>query len=440
MEMLKDITNIVYDETKYKPCRTNKYQVWVCKPTVGTIVFDLLCCQDVIKQISESFTFPSESSKILFGRYGFVNSSIFVKMLEAYGQTLRDVKNFIYKINTSNEYVICRPTGDITIVKYSYLQKNFQLLDGTEFVDIDEKVILKHSRKCNNGFIMDWIRGRHKFNTEYMALQIPQHIKGYFQTPSGGILGVNCDNGMYQGNGDMVVCDRKNDKPVFQSICVMKGAIFRDTFDNRGWGNSVGAPIDFVNVPKPPSLVKNVAEKFNTQTSTATDTAKSTRKGICLKELSKEQIPVAFIQAYCSKGSIGKYKEAITYYDLSKDRTFISLVSYLTVIMDDCTDEVWDFRFEGVVPRVTKSTYEVLLSGTYKNSLSSNDVEFRFKLKKSEPTDRKSEIQFGARGTNTALKKLASFEEIRPCLYKAILGGEIAEYMDESGNSKLLTK
>lgn len=425
MENLRDLTGVVYDKKRYKPCRRNRYNAWLCKPDIGTCIVDVVGSSRLVSCILSCEGIDNTSAKIL-KETGIVSK----KLLRLLKSNQPNIYSALAKesvvISTPIQYLVKGSSGEILIIDYHTLRSNYSIFNGTEYVDVTKELLTANAKRTKSGFVMDWVRIRYNNNkTEYMALHIPVGIKGCFNDRSGNTYYVNT-LGKCEGNGDIVLCGNFEGSPDFSNLAVIKGEIFKNTFDNRGWTKIVGTPKDFSEVPRPVSIFNLYTPK--SPKSDIKQNLANTHRGNGDTKIMNE-----FLSNYDKNENVSKLGNYIS--DVASAK-LNKLAEYLFLVVNDCAEENWHFKYSETVIGSNDNTSFVVLQGRYKTTLN-KDVLVKFNLM----VHFDGSMSIIAKGADkVGIKNTLDFESIRPCMYKAVLGGELSEYFDESGNSKLLTR
>lgn len=191
--------------SSYKPARKKQYTIWCCMPAIGTKVHN----------------------------------------------TLEDAN---YATNEKQRFVLSGTRGEMWVINVDKLAKTYTFGDGTPITPQSLKA------KQKDG-VIDWFQVKTITDNDatLFATFVPAKYQFQVQTSWGAVLNAN-RVGIPHGKGDFVLCGNNNGYPNVNDKWVVNGAVFADTYDNRGWGeyldttNSVeGAP------PKP--TVKVTASK-----------------------------------------------------------------------------------------------------------------------------------------------------------------------------------
>lgn len=202
----------------YRRCKKLSYDVWLCLPPRGTIVFnkleDLGNLPNEIEELSKRFFLTREEllkypSDIQF-------------RAKIAGYTIGDIFDIAV-------YGVC---GQFYGTTYADVSRCYQVLSGGDSVSFST-TLLKQSRVINGEQCLDWVKARYTpQDTDYWACFVPESERTTLATLYNTVIEVNTP-GVPHGKGDFVVCPDKNGSPDFNSRVVVNGLVFAKTFSSR---------------------------------------------------------------------------------------------------------------------------------------------------------------------------------------------------------------
>lgn len=250
----------------YRNCKKKQYEIWVCKPPIGTVVFNRLEHAKAILQLKQLN---------LKGLVGDTENYTWFKPPVNGGSTLIEVKaynkvvSFVnqtklgYVINERQPFVLCGLMGEkwaIDPVKFAstYLFSGGKALIATDDINIEVRSDLQGN--------MPWHKVKTRSNVGYttMACFLPVSQEMQIQTSWGDTLFANDPkSSISHGKGDFIVCDKLPDgQPDLNNRWVVNGQIFGLTYDNRGWSDClIGEPQCITNIRRPTELFSPVFDE-----------------------------------------------------------------------------------------------------------------------------------------------------------------------------------
>lgn len=261
----------INDVKGYKPCRKKVYEIFVCKPPLGTCVINKLEQADVVRQCNGKTFFTAEEMQ---------------KMSISNPQMYNFLKANAYIIDTNKRYVLSGILGEMWSIDEAKLCARYQLVDGT---NLTPQSILHRSYYCtkseNNGIIsyiatnqtleahlkedkssmqedcissvMTWHKVRTKPDASMgFAMFIPKKEKIQVKTSWGSVLTANL-NGVEHGKGDFLICGSlPNGQPNLNNRWIVNGVIFGATYNNQGWQDCLDGrhSVDSSSIQRPKDL------------------------------------------------------------------------------------------------------------------------------------------------------------------------------------------
>lgn len=185
--------------SNYKPVRKKVCTIWCCKPEAGVHV--------------SSTTSPS------------------------------------FVTDERNCFVLSGTRGEMWAADMSTLTSDYTFGDGTPITAVNLRA------KQKNG-VIDWFQIKTVVDKDatLFATFIPARYS-FDIVSKRGVYHANFRREATDSNkGDFVVCANKNGQPDLNDRWVVNGAIFADTFDNRGWGECVASSHAVKGTPPKPTI------------------------------------------------------------------------------------------------------------------------------------------------------------------------------------------
>ncbi len=171
------IENMVKNKENYKRTNKKKYVITVYRPPMGTCVYNVL----------------------------------------------EDVN---YVTDEKKQFVLEGTAGELWVIDSGKLQKTYTLTDGSPLT-----LGYLKSHMTDKGIKIKTTTG-----VTNWAMFVPMQYQVQVPTSWGDVLTANRP-GIPHGAGDFIVCADNNGQPNFKDKWVVNGAIFRDTYDMRGFKN-----------------------------------------------------------------------------------------------------------------------------------------------------------------------------------------------------------
>ena len=251
---------LVDSPTAYKRCDKKKYDVFVCKPPIGTRVVNKFDRPDVVKQL---------------GGKTFITMEWAIKQYDSNLALVRYIHENTLIVDTNTPYVISGTRGELTVVSADELVSRYNFATGTP---ITPQGLIQHSytgvrgaswngksivtarsnTTCASALkdirdkekaseivassVMPWVRLTTKpIGVELeVALFVPRANKFPVKTKY-GIVVCNNPETRDHGLGDFIVCNisRSTGLADLQTRRVVSGLIFKDTYSNVGWTDCI---------------------------------------------------------------------------------------------------------------------------------------------------------------------------------------------------------
>lgn len=200
----------------YKPCKKKQYEIWVCKPQIGTIIINSLEQADAVR-LTGGYTY-----------YSPVDLHCDMRAREIAQQLLQAGK--AYHVKDDQTFVLCGTRGEMWCISAQKLsQKYVWASDGS----LINSQTYKERENTKQG-TLDWTKVRTvPDNSTAFACYVPANMQGQIQT-SWAILNIN-GAGVPHGKGDFIIAGNAGGQPNLNDRYVVNGLVFGDTYDNRGW-------------------------------------------------------------------------------------------------------------------------------------------------------------------------------------------------------------
>lgn len=166
----------------WKKTRKKNYDIYVCKPEVGSVIVNKL-----------------EGTTYVTDRY--------------------------------RQFVLSGTIGEQWIADFETLNKSYCFIDGTP-LSIDK---IKNRMDTNGNIEWTHIKTLLSNNIQYWAFHVPMNIRNFpVQTANGNVMYAN-RTGVKHGAGDFIVCGDLNGQPNLSNVWVVNGCVFYTTYDMRAF-------------------------------------------------------------------------------------------------------------------------------------------------------------------------------------------------------------
>ena len=215
------------NELNWKKAHKKQYDIYVSMPEKGTVVINKLE--------------QSDSARILNG-----HTWITPQQMEKNPQ----VKNLViqllqagkaYLVDNAHPFVLAGTVGEFWTIKPDQLASKYMFLSEGKPTAINQETL---NKRLKNG-ILDWTQIRSNPETsEVYACFVPTSQRGQVQS-SYAVLQYNAPY-VKHGKGDFLIARHllSNGQPDTSRLSVVNGLVFRDTYDNRGWGDCLDTVTD----------------------------------------------------------------------------------------------------------------------------------------------------------------------------------------------------
>ena len=216
--------NVWDNPENYKPCVKKLYDVYVCKPPIGTVVVNKL---------------EQNDSYLLLNKQDYVSVSAMQKnpQLRSICQQLV-ANNRAYLVSDANTLVLSGTQGELWCISAAkFIQK----------YDAAKPSLLNYTT-------FDWMLARTKpNNSKALACFVPRAVRGKIATSYGVLLDINAPN-VPHGKGDFVISTPDAYGRPTNERYVVNGAVFGATYNRHGWSNCLHTDMRY-SLPKPSSIL-----------------------------------------------------------------------------------------------------------------------------------------------------------------------------------------
>lgn len=195
---MQELQAYIMNPTNFKPARKKSYTIWACMPEVGTKVHNFL-------------------------------------------------ENSDYVTDNNQKFVLSGTRGEMWTVTAAKLGQTYTFGDGTP---ITSATMMP---KLTDG-VIDWFQVKTitNGNVSLFAAFVPAPYQFQVQTSWGTVLQGNRP-GIPHGMGDFVLRNSVNGQPDMSSAWIVNGAVFADTYDNRGWTDYIDTAHTLEGAPTKPT-------------------------------------------------------------------------------------------------------------------------------------------------------------------------------------------
>lgn len=246
----RPVGNIWDNPVNYKSCRKKQYEMWACKPPVGTVVINKFEQAAMVRQL-RCKTFFTVDELANLKKQG---SPLYAQLAQMAQQGL------VYATK-AQDIVLSGTRGELWLTSIDKVQRTYQIMCQGQWGSNWGAATMKQGQVLNGQFILPWVKIRALGETASgtMACFVPLSQKGQIRT-SWAVLNFNA-SGVEHGLGDFILCAvGANGQPNLQDRWVVNGAVFADTYNNQGWQNCLKAPGVEVAVPEPAPLFVDVTK------------------------------------------------------------------------------------------------------------------------------------------------------------------------------------
>lgn len=197
----QELLAYVNNPANYRQAQKKQYQIWCCKPSVGTLVWN--CLEDVE-----------------------------------------------YAITSKACFILSGTRGEQWVIKPNKLMQTYTFADGTS---INPQTLEERTKQDGT---IDWFKVQTiPTAAKVWACFVPKANAFEFQTPWGQMM---CNRrGISHGLGDFIIRPDADGKPDINDGYVVNGAVFADTYNNEGFQDCIVTEISGLafNLVKPDLIV-----------------------------------------------------------------------------------------------------------------------------------------------------------------------------------------
>lgn len=218
----------VNDISLYKKCQRKQYDVWMCKPPLGTVVINRLEQYDLLVYLREYVSLLRERDFL---------TSIELREIKESNKSIYSfiVKN-CYVTNKVDSIVIYGVAGELRVTDYKFICDNYKVKNKNgKYIGI-AGFMRKEFISYNDEKVLPWhkIRFMTDKSVDERALFIPKEHNGTVLTNTGYPAKYN-QRGIDHGKGDFIVCSSSD----LSNRYIVNGLVFSGTFSNKGWSDSI---------------------------------------------------------------------------------------------------------------------------------------------------------------------------------------------------------
>ena len=215
----------VLDPVSYKICNEKAHTVHICRPPKNTVVINRLLYPEVVRALGNRVFFTAEDV---------------MKMKQNNPQSFQVLQQYVNNglaqaITRYDDFLVCGVLGELYVKDWSFLSRWYDSLDSRYDLSLSSSDLLD----CDE---CDWMRIEYIVRgMRVVACHVPLAQKFQFQTMF-GVVDVN-KPGVSHGKGDFVLCfhNGRGVPHIDGRRWVVNGAVFAQTYDNRGWTNCLSA-------------------------------------------------------------------------------------------------------------------------------------------------------------------------------------------------------
>ena len=319
------------DPSNYKHCMKKQYDIYVCKPSLNTVVINKLEQADVVRQL---------------GGKEFFTADAVANMQQSNPQLFDFLQNIIsqgkaYVVNYNTPFVLAGTLGELWCIDVVKLTQKYTFVSNGQPMPINNQSFNQRS----NGDVLDWqvVRTRPD-NSKAWACFIPRNQQGQVQTSWGAVLNIN-GVGVQHGKGDFVIAQDAGGKPNLDDIYVVNGNIFATTYNNQGWTDCLdkkflNAKSNNITINQLPKLV-DIAQVNNLSSNIEKFRALFQKYGV---QRFNNDTTDAFLSQLNSKQQEEVYAYCKAFFSRCKEveRRFFNGIKF------DFDDQLIDFKSDGI--------------------------------------------------------------------------------------------
>jgi len=227
------------DHKNFRPCRKKQYEIWVCKPPVGTVVINKLEQSQAVKSLNGKDYFTLDELQRLQSQ----NQMLYTQIAQA-------VQNGMAYCVKEGDLVLSGTRGELSVASIQQVQSMYACFHNGAWSKNWQAAV---ADKLRNG-CFDWVKAQSSqaMAGQAMACFVPVSQKGQIQT--GRTVSSFNSPGVDHGLGDFIVCNSVGGKPNLSDCRVVNGAVFADTYNNQGWSQCIKPSGLSAEAPTPPKL------------------------------------------------------------------------------------------------------------------------------------------------------------------------------------------
>ena len=224
-------------KSKLKKCKKKIYEIWMCKPPLGTCIINSLEQARVVRQCN--------------GRTYFTASEM--AQLKTSNPNMYEFLCKNADVTTEKRpFVLCGTGGEMWATGGANIAKTYVF--ASDDSEISPETLKK---KAGNKNVLDWTKVRTRADSaECYAQFVPLPQTGQIKTAWGSILTVNDPQVKMHGKGDFILYEiLPNGQPNENDKRVVNGAVFKNTYNNIGWTDCLSDD-DYTTVADPSTFPK----------------------------------------------------------------------------------------------------------------------------------------------------------------------------------------
>lgn len=446
--------------SELKPCRLKQYEVWACRPAPYTYVINKLERPDIINTVKEA-NYLGKYQKYILATHTI--PYVILKNIQKKFSSFADYIDKNCEHTGEWGYVISGTRGEKQILKIPQntggIINYFEVFDGNRYIVLTDTYIknktlpyydkggaLDDRNMGKEVSIVPWMKLRYVYEGGLKSKRLGMYhpaSKGQqayievFRSSNGK------PSGIYEGSSERVPLE-----------------IFKDKYDNRGWSTYLRGISEY-ELSKPNIIwdKRNVnrTEESDYEVNTPVSYTGLQLPPVCSeREMEKiydlkqkegiKSVPPKYVKNFIYL--LKKHRDTKGLKQLEADlkniwtargaKNIVNLTDYLNIIVDDCLNEKWKFKYLGLWTKGVEPVARLEL--TYGVRLK-KDAKLTAKVTGYIDVSLESKRVFVELNTSSGVTEfeLKSYDLLRPHLYCLIFSEyNIEKYLDESGNSILL--
>lgn len=218
----------VNDISLYKKCQRKQYDVWMCKPPLGTVVINRLEQYDLLVYLRKYVPLLRERD--------FLTSIELREIKESNKSIYLFITKNCYVTNKFDSIIIYGVAGELRVTDYKFICNNYKVKNKNgRYINI-AGFMRKEFISYNDERVLSWhkVRFMADKSVDERALFIPKEYVGAVLTNTGYLVKYN-QRGIDHGKGDFIVCNSSD----LSNRYIVNGLVFSGTFSNKGWSDSI---------------------------------------------------------------------------------------------------------------------------------------------------------------------------------------------------------